>query len=69
MPTDQEKTSAPDSGNAKPVQQQQQPQPVGNGGGDGNDGHGGQGADSVMQQMRAWEQRRASNAGRRSNSR
>jgi hypothetical protein len=37
-------------------QQQQQPQA-------GPEGHGGQGSDSAMKQMRAWEQRRAHNSG------
>jgi hypothetical protein len=37
-------------------QQQQQPDAV-------SEGHAGQGSDSAMKQMRAWEQRRASNSG------
>lgn len=37
-------------------QQQQQAQPT-------PEGHGGQGSDSAMKQMRAWEQRRAHNSG------
>jgi hypothetical protein len=36
-------------------QQQQQPQP--------EDGHAGQGSESIMKQLREWEQRRASNSG------
>jgi hypothetical protein len=40
-----------------PVQQQQQQQPA-------TEGHGGQGSDSAMKQLRAWEQRRASQGGR-----
>lgn len=35
-------------------QQQQQPQP---------EGHAGQGSDSIIKQLREWEQRRASNSG------
>jgi hypothetical protein len=37
-------------------QQQQQPQAT-------PEGHGGQGSDSAMKQLRAWEQRRAHNSG------
>ena len=37
-------------------QQQQQPQAT-------PEGHGGQGSDSAMKQMRAWEQRRAHHSG------
>ena len=38
------------------AQQQQQPQGL-------PEGHGGQGSDSAMKQMRAWEQRRANHTG------
>lgn len=49
---------APDdepSGTDGAVQQQQQPQP--------EEGHAGQGADSVMKQLREWEKRRSADSG------
>jgi hypothetical protein len=62
MATDHKNSSGADDDGAKPAQQQQQPQSS------GSEGHGGQGSESVMKQMRAWEQRRATNSGRRSGS-
>ena len=57
MNTEQEQTPVPGGeSHSHPVQQQQQPQPQ-------SDGHGGQGADSALKQMRAWEQRRAALTG------
>jgi hypothetical protein len=43
-----------DSSRTSSGQQQQQPQP---------EGHAGQGSDSIMKQLREWENRRASNSG------
>lgn len=49
---------APDAAEPAPNrggQQQQQPQPA--------EGHAGQGSDSIIKELREWEQRRASNSG------
>ena len=51
--------SAPQERDVAPVQQQQQQQQQ-----PAAEGHAGRGSDSAMKQMRAWEQRRASQSGR-----
>lgn len=53
--------SQSESGSSAGPQQQQQPQ---------REGHAGQGSESIMKQLREWENRRASNSGgkRRPNS-
>jgi hypothetical protein len=55
MNTEQDSPPEQHGQQSQPVQQQQQPQP--------SEGHGGQGSDSAMKQLRAWEQRRAANSG------
>lgn len=57
---EQDNNAAPDEESGGSVQQQQQqPQPT-------SEGHAGQGAESALKHLRAWEQRRATNsAGKR----
>lgn len=54
MNKDQDSSQSP--GDNPGQQQQQQPQPD-------PEGHAGQGAESALKEMRAWEQRRAANSG------
>lgn len=56
----QKNDSPPEDGDAVQPVQQQQEQSQGE-----SEGHAGQGADSAMKQLRVWEQRRASNSGKR----
>jgi hypothetical protein len=59
MTMNTENESIPPPGDSPPViQQQQQQQPQGS-----SDGHAGQGSESALRQMQAWEQRRAANSG------
>ena len=53
---DQRETEDGSTSSTSTQQQQQQAQAA-------PEGHGGQGSDSAMKQMRAWEQRRASHSG------
>lgn len=54
MNTEQESQPEQHGQQSQPLQQQQQPQ---------SEGHGGQGSDSAMKQLGAWEQRRATDSG------
>lgn len=59
MAMNTENDSIPPPGDSPPpVQQQQQQQPQG-----GSGGHAGQGSESALRQMQAWEKSRAANSG------
>ena len=54
MSQEQQQDSPEDEGSSSSAQQQQQPQA---------EGHAGRGSDSIIKQLREWEDRRASNSG------
>ena len=56
MNTDHDSSQPQGDSSDSAQQQQQQPQPD-------PEGHAGQGAESALKHMRAWEQRRAANSG------